>query len=54
MKLNPDSYHFEMIYSELEYVVGEKNITTKLSDKITYSCDYYWIPEMWLDRGCKN
>ncbi|MDD3927600.1 MAG: FAD-binding oxidoreductase [bacterium] len=49
-----NSYLKEMLYSELADVVGREDITGNEADKAAYSCDYYWIPEMWLDRGCPN
>lgn len=41
----------EMIRSELEEVVGEKYISTKDSDRLVYATDWFWVPQMWLDRG---
>jgi len=54
MRVSSDSYLHEMFFSELADVVGAENVSRSESDKIAYSCDYYWIPEMWLDRGCRN
>lgn len=54
MLLRADSYQYEMLYTELADVVGPENVSTSQADKIAYSCDYYWIPEMWIDRGCKS
>ena len=47
---SPDRLRFEMIRSELEEVVGPQYITTKDSDRLVYSCDWFWLPQMWLDR----
>jgi alkyldihydroxyacetonephosphate synthase len=41
----------EMIRSELEDVVGEAYISTDETDKLVYSKDWSWMPQMWLDRG---
>jgi alkyldihydroxyacetonephosphate synthase len=41
----------EMIRSELEEVVGETHISTKESDRLVYATDWFWLPQMWLDRG---
>lgn len=41
----------EMIRSELAEVVGESHISTSESDKLVYSTDWSWMPQMWLDRG---
>ena len=45
--------HFpsEMIRSELEEIVGEHFISIKETDKLVYSTDWSWMPQMWLDRG---
>lgn len=47
----PGKFHFEMIRSELEEVVGPEHISTADSDRLIYSCDWFWPPQMWLDRG---
>ena len=47
------SYAFEMLKSELTWVVGEDNVQTDDSDKLGHSIDYYWVPELWHDRGEK-
>jgi alkyldihydroxyacetonephosphate synthase len=41
----------EMIRSELAEIVGLDHISTKESDKLVYSSDWAWMPQMWLDRG---
>ena len=41
----------EMIRSELEEVVGEAYISTNETDRLVYSTDWSWVPQMWLDRG---
>ncbi len=48
-----DRAHFrhEMIRSELEEIVGEGHISVDASDKLVYSTDWSWMPQMWLDRG---
>jgi alkyldihydroxyacetonephosphate synthase len=43
--------HYEMIRSELEEIVGEGHISTKESDRLVYATDWFWLPQMWLDRG---
>jgi alkyldihydroxyacetonephosphate synthase len=42
---------YEMIRSELEEIVGEGHISTKESDRLVYATDWFWLPQMWLDRG---
>ena len=44
-------FPIEMIRSELEEIVGSQNISVKESDKLVYSTDWSWMPQMWLDRG---
>ena len=51
MKIKEDSYMYEMIRTELTDVVGDEFVDTKFADKFGHSIDYYWIPEMWHDRG---
>jgi alkyldihydroxyacetonephosphate synthase len=48
-----DRAHFrhEMIRSELEEIVGEGHISVDATDKLVYSTDWSWMPQMWLDRG---
>ncbi|HEY53303.1 MAG TPA: FAD-binding oxidoreductase, partial [Caldilineae bacterium] len=41
----------EMIRSELEEIVGQHFISVDESDKLVYSTDWSWMPQMWLDRG---
>lgn len=41
----------EMIRSELEEIVGPHFITSDEADKLVYSTDWSWMPQMWLDRG---
>jgi alkyldihydroxyacetonephosphate synthase len=43
----------EMIRSELEEVVGQHFISVDKNDKLVYSTDWSWMPQMWLDRGQK-
>jgi alkyldihydroxyacetonephosphate synthase len=45
------SYFNTMIASELEDVVGPKNLKTRHADKFVHSVDYYWVPRLWVDRG---
>lgn len=54
MPVPPDSYLSEFLYSELADVVGPENVSTSEADRIAYSCDYYWVPELWIDRGRRS
>lgn len=40
-----------MIRSELEDIVGPDHISISDTDKLIYSTDWSWMPQMWLDRG---
>lgn len=44
-------FRTEMIRSEIEEIVGSHFITTDETDKLVYSTDWSWMPQMWLDRG---
>ena len=48
---DPRKFPTEMIRSELEEIVGEHFISVSESDKLVYSTDWSWMPQMWLDRG---
>ncbi len=54
MPVPADSYLHEFLFSELADVVGSESVSTSQSDKIAYSCDFFWIPELWVDRGCRS
>ena len=45
------SFSHEMVRSELEDIVGQTYISTRVSDRLIYSTDWSWMPQMWLDRG---
>ena len=51
MFVSKGNYMFEMVRTELEDAVGAEYVNTGDSDKFGHSIDYYWIPEMWHDRG---
>lgn len=42
-----------MIHSELGEIVGREYVSVKEADKLVYSVDWFWLPQMWLDRGQK-
>ncbi len=44
-------FQFEMVRSELEEIVGAGQISVDESDRLVYSTDWSWMPQMWLDRG---
>lgn len=48
------SYLNAMIASELEDAVGPEHVSISSSDRTAYSTDYYWVPEVWHDRGETN
>lgn len=51
MPVSKANYLYEMIRSELTWAVGEPHVHDDDSDRLAHSIDYYWIPEMWHDRG---
>ena len=51
MAINDSSYMFDMVLFELRDAVGDEYVSIKESDRIAYSVDYYWVPELWHDRG---
>jgi alkyldihydroxyacetonephosphate synthase len=51
MLISNKSYAYEMVRSELAWIVGEEHIQTGDADKLGHSIDYYWVPEVWHDRG---
>ncbi len=44
-------YAFDMVLSELVDIVGEQYVSTRETDKLSYSTDWSWMPQVWLDRG---
>ena len=40
-----------MLRSELVAIVGEHFVSVDETDKLVYSTDWSWMPQMWLDRG---
>ncbi|RME84584.1 MAG: FAD-binding oxidoreductase [Caldilineae bacterium] len=40
-----------MIRSELEDIVGQHFVSVEETDRLVYSTDWSWMPQMWLDRG---
>ena len=54
MLVSKDSYMYEMIRTELTDILGDENVCTRDADKFGHSIDYYWIPEMWHDRGMET
>lgn len=43
-------YEYDMVYSELADVVGDKFILADEADRIIYGVDHYWVSEAWFDR----
>ena len=48
------SYVASMLYSELADAVGPDNVSSHTADQLGHSIDYYWVPELWHDRGREN
>ena len=45
------NYSDAMIRAELIDAVGADHVNSGAADALGHSIDYYWIPEMWHDRG---
>ena len=45
-----DSYLWDMFYTELADIVGCGHVLTGDADKLAYSSDVFWIPNLWIDR----
>ena len=41
----------EMIRSELAEIVGDAYVSTDDTERLVYATDWFWLPQMWLDRG---
>jgi alkyldihydroxyacetonephosphate synthase len=41
----------DMIFSELEDIVGGENVSMNDAEKISYGVDYFWVGRMWADKG---
>ncbi len=54
MESQKRSYLESMLLSELADAVGREYVSVNSADKLGHSIDYYWIPEMWHDRGQDN
>jgi alkyldihydroxyacetonephosphate synthase len=39
------------ILRRLEAIVGPDRVATSATDRLVYSVDGFWLPQMWLDRG---
>jgi len=44
-------FQWEMIFTELADIVGAEHVSAGTHDKFAYGVDYFWLPEMWVDRG---
>jgi len=48
------NYANSMLHSELADAVGKEFVSSNAADQLGHSIDYYWIPELWHDRGFDN
>jgi alkyldihydroxyacetonephosphate synthase len=39
---------------DLEAIVGSDHVSTRETDRLVYSVDAFWLPQMWLDRGVRT
>jgi alkyldihydroxyacetonephosphate synthase len=44
---------FEVIENELKDVVGPDDVTVHEAERLAYSLDAYYVPQMWMDHGSK-
>ena len=51
MLVKENSYMYEMIRTELTDILGDNFVGVNDAELFGHSVDYYWIPEMWHDRG---
>jgi alkyldihydroxyacetonephosphate synthase len=42
---------FEAALAEIADVVGESDLSVRQVDRLAYAQDYFWLGQMWLDRG---
>lgn len=54
MSAEHTNYPLAMLRSELADAVGAEYVSSNAADQLGHSIDYYWIPEMWHDRGREN
>lgn len=54
MQLARDNYMYQMVRCELMDAVGAEFVNSGAADALGHSIDYYWIPEMWHDRGASR
>jgi alkyldihydroxyacetonephosphate synthase len=47
----PRSLALDLLLSEIADVVGLDGVTAREVDKLAYAQDYFWLGQMWLDRG---
>jgi alkyldihydroxyacetonephosphate synthase len=41
---------WDLFHSELTDIVGENHVFTSEADKLAYSSDVFWVPNLWIDR----
>ena len=54
MLVNDNNYMYEMIRTELTDILGEQFVGVNDADLFGHSVDYYWVPELWHDRGMET
>jgi alkyldihydroxyacetonephosphate synthase len=42
------------VLGALEAAVGAGSVSTRETDRLIYSVDAFWLPQMWLDRGVRT
>jgi alkyldihydroxyacetonephosphate synthase len=50
-KMQMTKFMLDLVYNELEEVVGKDNVSCREIDQTIYGVDYFWLSRMWIDRG---
>ena len=48
--MSNSAYLWDLFNSELADIVGDDHVLTGEADKLAYSNDVFWIPNLWIDR----
>lgn len=43
----------ERLKAELASIVGPSHVRSSAADRLVYSVDVFWVPQMWIDRGLR-
>jgi alkyldihydroxyacetonephosphate synthase len=51
--MSEKSLLWDVIGNELMDVVGPEDVTAREAERLAYSLDAYYVPQMWMDRGLR-